>query len=39
LGHPKLKNFIELSRVSEGVPKKCGKQEKDDEDVFVIVKK
>jgi len=28
LGHPKLKNFLALSMVTEGVPKKCGKQEK-----------
>jgi len=27
LGHPKLKNFLALSMVTEGVPKKCGKQE------------
>jgi len=28
LGHPKLKNFLALSMVTEGVPKKCGKQDK-----------
>jgi len=26
-GHPKLKQNSTISRVSEGVPKKCGKQE------------
>jgi hypothetical protein len=27
LQHPKLNNFSVLSRVTEGVAKKCGKQE------------
>ncbi|NTW32422.1 MAG: hypothetical protein HGB12_07335, partial [Bacteroidetes bacterium] len=44
-GHPKLKNISILSRVIEGVPKKCGKQElvnpiknaiKINPDIFII---
>jgi hypothetical protein len=27
LGHPKLKNNPVFTRVTKGVPKKCGKQE------------
>jgi len=28
MGHPKIKYYIGISMVTEGVPKKCGKQEK-----------